>query len=58
MIYWAMLVALVLLAVAVFSTYKDYLQGRVGRAVFTRMRLILMLLLLMFVLMLIGRFAG
>ena len=58
MIYWAMVGSLIILALAVLSTYRDYQQGKVARVVFTRLRMILMLLGLMFAIMLLGRILG
>jgi len=50
--------SLIILALAVLSTYRDYQQGKVARVVFTRLRMILMLLGLMFAIMLLGRILG
>ena len=58
MIYWAMAGSLIILGLAVFSTYRDYQDGKVARLVFTRLRMILILLGLMFVVMMLARITG
>ena len=58
MIYLAMAVSLALLIWATLATYRDYMQGKVGRTVFTRLRMILILLIFMFIIVLIGRWTG
>lgn len=55
MIYWLMAGSIALLSFATYSTYKDYTKGKLARAVFTRMRLINVLMAVAFVIMLLGR---
>jgi len=56
MIYWLMLVAVLFLAVATFFTYKEYVTGKVGREIFTKMRLATALIVILYIIVLLSDF--
>ncbi|MDR2166791.1 MAG: hypothetical protein LBE35_02935 [Clostridiales bacterium] len=56
MIYWLMALSLILLVVSTLFTYRDYMQGRTARAVFTKMRMITLLIGLLFIIVLVTDF--
>ena len=56
MIYWIMLGAVILLIISTIFTYRDYRNGSADRRVFSKMRAITILIVLMFVIILIADF--
>jgi len=56
MIYWLMLGVIIFLAISTFFTYREYAAGKVGRQIFTKMRLATVLIIMLYVIVLISDF--
>ncbi|MCL2752729.1 MAG: hypothetical protein FWE44_01105 [Defluviitaleaceae bacterium] len=56
MIYWLMLAATIGMAVSSFFTYREYVAGKVGRQIFTKMRFATILIIILYAIILLSDF--